>query len=86
MLVKIEGAQVECGEYGKLRGREVAQMGIVNGAVAKPAEGETWIVVNDYHGDHDTDWVAVFKGGAETMRMRLESPAVIEVIWKEPIA
>jgi hypothetical protein len=90
MIVKLEdGTEVDCGG-SRLAGREVRLLGTISGKTIAPEEGEVWMVVNEHHGDHDTDWVVVFKGGFkgwfETMRMRLESSVVTEVVWKEPIA
>jgi hypothetical protein len=85
MIVKLEGGvEVECGN-SKMAGREVAQLGTIGKPIV-PEEGEVWLVINETHGDHDTDWVVVFKGGFETMRMRVESSVVVELIWKQAIA
>jgi hypothetical protein len=84
MIVKLEGGfEVECGD-SQMAGREVGKMTYATGTVV-PAEGEIWLVVNVDHGDHDTDYVCVFKDGFEMSRMRVDTPHLIELVWKRPI-
>jgi hypothetical protein len=54
------------------------------GGSATAREDEAWIVVNEFHGDRDVDWIVMLCGGFETGRVRVE--ACTEIVWALPVA
>jgi hypothetical protein len=86
MKVTIGDLDVECGE-SRMAGRQVASIeawGPDRNDREVPREDEVWLVVNEYHGDHDTDWIIHLRDGFEIARTRLES--VCRIVWRYPIA
>ncbi len=65
-------------------GREIAMVWFLsaNGDECKrPDDGEKIIFRNEFHGDHDEDWVCIYKGETETER---HNPRFISsIIWRK---
>lgn len=45
--------------------------------------GEFAEMQNDFHGDHDTDWIIIFNDKGEELR-RFRAEALLSIVWLLP--
>lgn len=82
--IKEQGISVNCG-MGKLAGNLVHGYTEPDGTKVTVPEETVAIIITEFHGDHDTDWIAFFDNGFELGRTPLEGGAR-DIIWKRGIA
>lgn len=69
----------------EMEGRKASMVSLVDtggGAVFKASDSETMVVVNEFHGEYDIDWIVHKDSEGKEIR-RLNTKMVEMIVWED---
>ena len=63
------------------RVKEIWSIGANGDEVVRPKDGEELVFRNDFHGDHDNEWICLYRGEVEICRYNANYASCI--VWEE---